>query len=335
MSKILSICIPTYNMEKYLDVNLKEIVRLADKLDLNYKIEVCVSDNNSSDNTEKVVNKYVDSNLNIKYHKNINNIGADRNFLKSVEISNGKYAWILGADDILLEQALIKIFEWIESDKYDILLGDRLNIDLLGKEKNIQHWAIEKAIVSNKNYSPFIDNSYKLGAVFSYISSIIFKKKKWDIEKEKLDLEQFIGTCYIHSLILVSMIKNNSTMFYTHEAFVKNRVGNDSFLNEGYFNRMKIDFNYLEIFEYLFSKNSNEYKSVRLLLNRERTFLHFLKAKYLVSNNLNIKKDFDTFLDKMNINNGTIIRNTPNLLIKLLLNLYKKRLVFDEKSINP
>lgn len=324
MGKILSICIPTYNMGKYLDVNLKEIIRLIDKLNLHDKIEVCISDNNSSDTTEEIVNKYLDCHLNIKYHKNITNIGADRNFLKSVEISHGEYSWILGADDILLEEVLLETIELIELNEYDILLGDRLNINLLGTGQNIQHWANKATVVTNQNYSEFIDNSYRLGAVFSYISSIIFKKKRWDEEINKLDIEKFIGSCYIHSLILISMIKNNSKMLYTHKALVQNRVGNDSFLNDGYFNRVKIDFNYLDIFEYLFTKKSREYKSIRLLLNKERTFLHFLKAKYLVSKNKEKKYDFDVFLKSMKINNRYIINNVPNILISVLLKIYKK-----------
>lgn len=324
MNKILSICIPTYNMGNYLDINLKEILRLSSKFDLNHKIEICISDNNSTDDTEMIVGKYINKNIDIKYHKNQNNIGADRNFLKSVEISSGKFSWIMGADDILLEEVLIDILDLIKSNKYDILLGDRLNIDLSGKEKYIQHWAKEETIVTNKNYSEFIDSSYKIGAVFSYLSSIIFKKEKWDAEIEKLEIERFIGSCYIHSLILISMIKNNSKMLYTHKPIVKNRVGNDSFLNEGYFNRIKIDFNYLDIFEYLFKKESKEYKSMRLLLDKERTFLHFLKAKYLVSKNIDMKKKFENFMETMKINNGKIIYNIPNVLICILLKIYRK-----------
>jgi len=325
MSKILSICIPTYNMGEYLDINLKGIIKLSSKLDLNNKIEICISDNNSTDDTETIVRKYIDKNIDIKYHKNQDNIGADKNFLKSVEISSGKFSWIMGADDILLEEVLIDILDLIKLNKYDILLGDRLNIDLSGKEKYIQHWAKEETIVTNKNYSEFIDSSYRVGAVFSYISSIIFKKDRWDEEIEKLDIKRFIGTCYIHSLILISMIKNNSKMLYTHKAMVKNRVGNDSFLSEGYFNRLKIDFNYLDIFEYLFKKESKEYKSMRLLLNKERTFLHFLKAKYLVSKNREMKKEFETFLKVMKIQNRSLINSIPNIFIEILLKLYIKR----------
>ena len=324
MSKILSICIPTYNMGKYLDINLKEIMKLSDKLNLNNKIEVCISDNNSTDNTEEIVNKYLDFHVSIKYHKNINNIGADKNFLKSVEISSGKYSWILGADDILMENALSEIIKLIESDKYDILLGDRLNIDLSGKEKNIQYWAREEVVVSIENYSQFIKQSYKLGAAFSYISSIIFKKEKWDKEMAKLDIKLFIGSCYIHSLILISMIKNDSKMLYMHIPLVKNRTGNDSFLSDGYFNRIKIDFNYLDIFEYLFTKNSKEYKSIRCLLEKERTFLHFLKAKYLVSKNKELELEFNKFLDTENIKFQNLIKLFPNFIIKNLLKSYKK-----------
>lgn len=327
MSKLLSICIPTYNMGKYLEINLKELVVIIIKNKLKNRVEISISDNDSSDNTFDIVNKYINQNENIKikYHKNDVNIGADKNFLKSVEIASAEYAWIFGADDIIIEKSLLDILELIISNNYDILLGDRVNINLNGKEINTQYWSTEKMTVNKENLSEYLNQSYRIGAVFSYISSIVFKKNKWDEEIEKLDINRFIGTAYIHSLILLSMIQHNSNMLYMHSPLVKNRVGNDSFLSEGYFNRIKIDFNYLDIFDYLFGSDSKEYKSMRLFLDRERVFLHFIKAKYLVSNNEKIKNEFNTFLSDKHIKNKNLIMFFPNIMIKILLKLYKKR----------
>jgi abequosyltransferase len=323
MSKLLSICIPTYNMCNYLEINLKEIVEIISDLKLEDEIEVCISDNQSTDDTELMVSKYFNLNIDIKYHKNQKNIGADRNFLKSVEISNGKYSWILGADDILIKEGLLNIINLIKNSEYHIILGDRLNINLNGDNKEVQFWSKEKSIVSKNNLSVFIDNSYKLGAIFAYISSIVFKKENWDDAIQILDINKFIGSSYIHSLILLSIIKNNGNMLYLHKPIVKSRLGNDSFLSAGYFNRIKIDFNYLDILDYLFGKSSQEYKSTRVILDKERVFLHFLKAKYIVSKDDSLKYEFNSFLDELNIKNKYLIKTIPNFIIKILLELYK------------
>jgi len=326
MGKILSICIPTYNMEKYLDENIQEIVKIVEANNLKEKIEICISDNASVDNTEVIIQKYIAQDVcTIVYHKNNENLGADRNFLKAVDIASGDYIWLLGADDILLESAFLDIIFNINKNSYDILLGDRLNMNLLGVEKQIQYWAKEKMLVTESNYCDFLSDTYRLGAVFSYISSIIFSKKQWDSEIEILDMEKFIGTNYIHSVILISMIKHGSEMEYLHYPLVKNRVGNDSFLGKGYFNRIKIDFQYLSIFEYIFTKSSCEYRNMKLLLDRERTLLHFLKTKYLVAHSEVMKKEFFNFLKKNNIKNKFLIKIFPNFLIFFLLFIYDLR----------
>ena len=324
-NKLLSICIPIYNMGRYLDINLQEIIKVIEKYSLTKEIEICISDNASIDDTEEIAKKYQEKNIcNIIYHKNKENIGADRNFLKVIEIANGKYCWFMGADDIILEKALLNVLELIKENKYDIILGDRINIDLEGKIKNIQYWSKEKMIVNNLNFYNFIEKSYRIGAVFSYISSIVFKKDIWNKNLKKLDIDKFIGSAYIHSLVLISMIKNGSSMLYLHQPVVKNRVGNDSFLDKGYFNRVKIDFNYLDIFEYLFSINSKEYQQIQKLLNKERIFLHFLKAKYMIGYDKKQMEEFYLFLNKHNIKNKYIIKYTPNIVIWLLLKIYQK-----------
>ena len=108
----ISICIPTYNRAKHLRNCLFSIISLSKKT--KFKFEVCVSDNNSADNTFDVVkdaSNYVD----ILYNKNSENIGIPKNFLKVVDMANGEYIWIIGDDDLLLNHSINKINELISN----------------------------------------------------------------------------------------------------------------------------------------------------------------------------------------------------------------------------
>lgn len=83
-SKLLSICIPTYNRCETLKNTLTE---LFSNPDFNENlIEVIVSDNCSTDNTKQVVSKF---NL-VKYYRNETNI-KDENFSKVLSYATGKY----------------------------------------------------------------------------------------------------------------------------------------------------------------------------------------------------------------------------------------------------
>jgi abequosyltransferase len=54
---LLSICIPTYNREKYLRRLLDSIVFQKEFIDTN-DVEIVIADNASTDSTEELVNEY-------------------------------------------------------------------------------------------------------------------------------------------------------------------------------------------------------------------------------------------------------------------------------------
>lgn len=82
---LLSICIPTYNRASVLEKTLESIVKQLD-----YEIEIVISDNQSTDNTEEVGRKYAEQYDNIKYYRNEVNV-RDANFSLSLDRGTGLY----------------------------------------------------------------------------------------------------------------------------------------------------------------------------------------------------------------------------------------------------
>ncbi|MDR2427641.1 MAG: glycosyltransferase [Endomicrobium sp.] len=85
-----SICIPTYNREKYLKYALDSIVNQLDDT-IKDRVEICVSYNASSDNTKELVESYKEFTPNVTYFRWNKNMSADLNFLKVIEIAHGEY----------------------------------------------------------------------------------------------------------------------------------------------------------------------------------------------------------------------------------------------------
>lgn len=85
---LLSICIPTYNRADVLNRCLQSIVSSNC---FNENIEIIISDNCSTDNTSEIVYTYTKKYPNIIYNKNPENIGGERNFIKSLMLGNGKF----------------------------------------------------------------------------------------------------------------------------------------------------------------------------------------------------------------------------------------------------
>ena len=112
-TKILSICIPTYNRKDKLDTCLSFL--LDDYKGLEEKIEIVISDNCSTDNTEGLVKeKYPIFYKN--YFRTDKNYGAYKNFYNVVLMATGKFVWLIGDDDIILPGIIQQLVELIEND---------------------------------------------------------------------------------------------------------------------------------------------------------------------------------------------------------------------------
>ena len=93
--KLLSICIPTYNRESRLEKTIDNIISQA--LEFRDKVEICISDNASTDGTKKVITKFKEKYPDlVKYNVNEENLGYDRNLLKVVLMAKGRFAWTFG-----------------------------------------------------------------------------------------------------------------------------------------------------------------------------------------------------------------------------------------------
>lgn len=86
---LLSICIPTYNRADYLNQAIQSIVNSDGFGD---KVEIVISDNCSTDNTETVCKQWNQKHTNIKYFKQSQPTDvADRNFIDAASLGIGQY----------------------------------------------------------------------------------------------------------------------------------------------------------------------------------------------------------------------------------------------------
>jgi len=108
---LLSICIPTYNRAAALGrtlENLEEEIR-----GLGGKVEICISDNCSPDDTEKIVGRWK-KRLPITCNRNRANMGYDINALRVMRIARGEFCWFVGDDDAAAEGAVKRLLGDIE-----------------------------------------------------------------------------------------------------------------------------------------------------------------------------------------------------------------------------
>ncbi|MGL6105792.1 glycosyltransferase family 2 protein [Romboutsia sp.] len=100
---LLTIGIPTFNRANHLDGVLNWIYG---QIGNNSKFEVLISDNASTDNTEEVVKKYLNIYDNLLYHKQVENVGFDRNLITVMDLARGEYIKFHGDDDFLTQDCM-------------------------------------------------------------------------------------------------------------------------------------------------------------------------------------------------------------------------------------
>ena len=128
MKKVdISIVVPVYNAEKYLDRCLTSLVEQTKK-----EIEIIIINDGSTDNSEKVIKKFKDDR--IKYIKNTNQgIGATRN--EGIAKATGKYLMFIDSDDYLEENTCELLFNKAEKDNLDMVVCDFYRENETGEKK--------------------------------------------------------------------------------------------------------------------------------------------------------------------------------------------------------
>jgi len=103
MAETVSICIPTYNNADYINETLNSLLNQSC-----HNVEIIISNNASTDNTDQIVNEYLSNYNNIKYNVNSLNIGYVGNIKSCVDISSGNFIAIYHSDDIYHETIVEK-----------------------------------------------------------------------------------------------------------------------------------------------------------------------------------------------------------------------------------
>jgi len=222
----LSICIPTFNRAGMLRVLLESI----SAQDMS-AVQIAISDNASTDNTEDIVRSIAGRFPNFDYHRNETNIGADRNFRAVVAMARGDYCIIMGSDDAFPPDAIDKILEMLRTAP-DIFVFNRINCDF-----HLRPLRRTKFVPSVRTYRRFecrneqeiasyFGHTDEIAAVFAFISNVAFRVDRWKAAK---NADRYIGTAYLHVGIHLETMRNGCSILYSDEPLVMWRSGNDSF----------------------------------------------------------------------------------------------------------
>ena len=108
---LVSIGLPVYNGENYIEEAIDSILNQSYR-----NIELIICDNASNDNTIKICKEYCKKDKRIKLYLNGENLGAARNYNRTLELSSGKYFKWAAHDDYTSEDYIEKCVNQLERD---------------------------------------------------------------------------------------------------------------------------------------------------------------------------------------------------------------------------
>ena len=155
----ISIIVPSYNAEKYIDKCIKALINQTKK-----ELEFIIINDGSTDSTEDIIKSYNDKR--IKYFKNKNQgISKTRNF--GIDKAKGKYIMFVDSDDYVEENACEILFNNIVNTNSDVVVSDFYIVK--GDEK-------EKFDISNFDVSSLKNNPKILNIVNTAPWNKIYKR---------------------------------------------------------------------------------------------------------------------------------------------------------------
>ena len=118
MNPKISVVIPTYNAEKYIETCIDSILQQTFE-----DFELIIVDDKSTDRSLEIIRNYRDPR--IKIYQQIKNSGESSSWNLGLQISQGKYVYFMDHDDAILKNTLQIFFDAIEDTNFDVVYMNR------------------------------------------------------------------------------------------------------------------------------------------------------------------------------------------------------------------
>ena len=295
MTKV-SVIVPVYNVEKYLEKCLDSLVNQTLK-----DIEIIVVNDGTKDNSQEIIDKYTK-----KYPKKVKGFikenggqSSARNY--GLEYAKGEYIGFVDSDDYVELDMFEKLYNKAKEDDFDISICNlnfvyedtddkkefsiNMNSDLTDKESLRKHMINIYPVVWNKIYKKSLFETSKLK----------FKEKVWFEDVEFLyKLVPYVKSVGVIDDYLYNYLQRQGSVTNTFDKRLYNYVENlngivDFYKEKDFYDYYKKELEYVYV-RYLFATflkraakyNDEEfYKAVDCAVeNVSNTFPKFRKNKY-------------------------------------------------------
>ena len=290
---MISIIIPIYNVEKYLEKCLDSILNQTYK-----NLEIILIDDGSTDNSPNICNSYCEKDKRIKIiHKNNEGVSSARN--KGIELSTGKYIVFIDSDDYVSNEHIEVLYDCIISNNVDLVISNLIDISEDGIILNNEE---KESFLMNKDQCLkellSEDNFYHLCCGNIYRKDLL-EKIRFNCKYRIAEDLDFLYR-YIKQISSAYFLSKNTYYYLKREGSATNSIYSEKWNDE------------LKICNFIISE----------MVELENNFHKYAKRKYI---RLNINQ---AYRFKLNKNQTKILKNN----IKIYKNEMFNSKLFDNKE---
>lgn len=184
MGKILSIAVPSYNVEKYLN---KALDSYADSR-LEEDLEVLIVNDGSTDRTVEIAEEYVKRFPKLFRLINKENGGHGSAVNAGINNATGKYFRIIDGDDWVHTENLVKLIQTMKTVDADIVVDEKREVHMI--TGNTQFFPMPESVEEMKEYS-FKDVCTQ-GEIIPYIMMHTISVKTEVLKVNKIQLLEHV-----------------------------------------------------------------------------------------------------------------------------------------------
>ena len=210
----ISVCMATYNGEKYIKEQLESILCQLGEND-----EIIISDDGSTDNTKSIIESFKDKR--IKFFTNNGVKGVVSNFENSLNKSSGDYIFLADQDDVWLSNKVTTCLNRLKD--FDLIV---CNCKVVDGSLNVLHQSYFNLARSGRGFFKNIYRSTYLGCCLAFRRDILTDILPFP-KKLMMFHDWWIG--FIAELKLNVYFENEPLMLYRrHINTTSNTVGSSS-----------------------------------------------------------------------------------------------------------
>lgn len=240
MNELISVIVPIFNTEKYIEKSIRSILRQTYK-----ELEIILVDDGSTDSCPQICDRFEKEDSRVKViHKKNGGLSDARNV--GMQHASGEYYVFVDSDDYIESDMIEQLYRRIIEDHSDMAMCDFAIVDEDGNLLKTKTTQVEDSVVDEER---FWNEYYGVNHIYCVVAwNKLFRRRIFDtirFDKGKIHEDEYIIHKIVSQCKRISFLKKKYYYYVRHansimgEKFsIKSLDYSEAFLNRSLYFRM-------------------------------------------------------------------------------------------------